>query len=204
MFCSNCGAPASGKFCAQCGAPLAREAAAAVPPAPLADWSAEVRYDALVRIPAVRDRIAAAAADAQKHLSADEVLAIAGKVLKSADFKTAELISRELGQYLGVKTGKVRTQTLSLPPGKAIVAALCSMAAEGQDIRHVRQADDGCLFEATIPSDFRSREGTLYVTIRRDDAGSRVEAATDIKGQLYDWGKSTRCLDRLFAALASA
>jgi hypothetical protein len=109
----------------------------------------------------------------------------------------------ELSQAIGIKTGKTRSQTLPIPPGKAIVAALCSLAGSGQEIRHVEQFADGCLLEASIPSDMWSFEGTLYLRIRGSGHESHVDATTKID-QLYDWGKSTRFLDQLFQALEGA
>jgi hypothetical protein len=44
-----------------------------------------------------------------------------------------------------------------------------------------------------------SFEGDLFVTVRRRDADTEVEAATRIRGQLFDWGKSTSILDNFFA-----
>ena len=44
-------------------------------------------------------------------------------------------------------------------------------------------------------------EGDLLVTVQRRAEGTFVEAATKIKGQLFDWGKSAQLLDQLFADL---
>ncbi len=57
------------------------------------------------------------------------------------------------------------------------------------------------MFEAKLPSDLWALEGQVVVTVERAGPGTRVEAATKIPGQLYDWGKSTRCLAKLFADL---
>jgi hypothetical protein len=44
----------------------------------------------------------------------------------------------------------------------------------------------------------------VVVSVRRAaPAGTLVEAATNVPGQLYDWGKSQRCLDELFAEVAA-
>ncbi len=45
-------------------------------------------------------------------------------------------------------------------------------------------------------------EGDLLVSVRRTASGAEVDAATKIGGQLFDWGKSNRSLDRLFADLS--
>ena len=62
-------------------------------------------------------------------------------------------------------------------------------------------ATDGCVFEAVLPSDPMSLEGDLTVSVRRQGAGTEVAAATKIAGQMFDWGKSRRCLDVFFADL---
>ena len=46
-----------------------------------------------------------------------------------------------------------------------------------------------------------SFEGQLVVTIERAGTATKIEAATNIPGQWFDWGKSTRCLEQLFGRL---
>ncbi|HVJ23499.1 MAG TPA: hypothetical protein VM756_06125, partial [Burkholderiales bacterium] len=102
---------------------------------------------------------------------------------------------------LGVKTGKERSETFRRPIGEVLVSALCSLARRAQTLRQVRQFNDGCLLEATLPSDLWSWEGTLYARVSKATDGTRVDGATSIKGQLFDWGKSNRCLGALFEDL---
>ena len=64
------------------------------------------------------------------------------------------------------------------------------------------QAADGCLLEAALPSDLFSLEGDLLVSVRRVRELAEVDATTRIGGQMFDWGKSNRCLDQLFDDLA--
>jgi hypothetical protein len=89
----------------------------------------------------------------------------------------------------------------SIAPGTVIVRAICSFARNGQILQRVQQFEDGCLLEATIPSDMWSLEGALYVSVRKAGAGTCVEGTSKIQGQLFDWGKSRRCLETLFADL---
>jgi hypothetical protein len=102
---------------------------------------------------------------------------------------------------MGIKTGKVRSKEVQAPVGQVLVRALCSLAHHGQSLRGVTQAADGCLLNASLPSDFLSLEGDLLVTVRRSGTQAEVSGATCIRGQFFDWGKSNRCLDRLFADL---
>ena len=106
-------------------------------------------------------------------------------------------------QQTGIKTAKSRTQTIADKPGKVIVRMLCFLGGEGQNIKSVQQFDDGCLIEAEIPSDFRTWAGSLYIYLHKSAIDQTVvEAATSIKGQMFDWGKSNQCLTKLFSALS--
>lgn len=201
MFCSNCGAEASGNFCSRCGAPLSQGPGPAEPAAEEAsgDWSREVVYERLIRIPEVRERISRHAAMASKRMSGQEFLALCEKVVPmGVPLEAIGSLAQPAYARLGIKTGKERSETLPIPPGTAIVGALCSLARRGQELRQVRQLDDGCLLEATLPSDMWSFAGDLLVEVHASGTGARVDAATKIGGQMFDWGKSNRCLNTLF------
>jgi hypothetical protein len=213
MFCSQCGAKAAGKFCSACGAPLL----AIVPgpnadehnPQPPIDWQNLVDYAALLRIPEVRDRIAASAAQSKKRMTGEEFLEMYGAAL--GKFTGVPLPMAKMAPYvqswaasLGMKTGKSRTQFIPSPPGTVIVSLLCSLARHGREMRSVQQFADGCVLKASLPSDLWSMEGNLILAVARRPGGAQVDARTDIQGQVFDWGKSTRCLDELFRELSAA
>ncbi len=216
MFCSNCGAEAEGNFCWKCGARLnagpgqpgqasatPQPGAPPVPP-PLPetprDWSHEVVYEKLIRVPEVRELIDKNAAMARKRMSGEEFLALADKIIPLGfSLEKLTAVAQPIYVHLGAKTGKERGETLAAPAGKVIVAALCSLARNGQALKQVHQSEDGCLLEATLPSDLWSFEGDLLVSIRTSGPGTRIDGTTKICGQMYDWGKSKRCLEGLFA-----
>lgn len=198
MFCSSCGAEARGNFCSECGEPIVRGVATAH--ADVEDWQHEIEYARLIRVPDVRDRIDRYAAMAPRRLSGKEFLALCDKVVSlGVPLESIGAMGQALWAQLGIETGKDHTEAFSIPPGTAIVAALCALARGGQPVQQVRQFTDGCLIEAKLPSDIWSFEGRLMVTIRRSDQITRVDGATEIKGQLFDWGKSKRCLQALFS-----
>src|SRR5205085_9971905 len=99
---------------------------------------------------------------------------------------------------MGIQTGKNRTDLIRRPSGKTLIAGICSLARYGRALKNVHQGEDGCVLEATLPSDVWSFEGQLMISVRRDREGSQVEAATKIPGQIFDWGKSKQCLNQLF------
>jgi hypothetical protein len=65
----------------------------------------------------------------------------------------------------------------------------------------VEQFDAGCLLIAELPSSVCALAGQLTVGIEHRPKRTKVTAATRIPGQMYDWGKSQRCLDVLFKDL---
>jgi hypothetical protein len=206
MFCSECGKPAQSKFCSHCGAPLA--ATELVTEIVLTDivpeWDREVQYETILKYPGVRDKIERHARQAPKRLTGEQFLMLADKLVPlGVPLEGLVSVVQPLYERLGIKTGKERAQQVAAPVGQVIVRALCSLARHGQTLRGVTQALDGCLLEASLPSDIFSLEGDLLVSVRRSGPHAEVCGATHIGGQLYDWGKSNRCLDKLFTDLKS-
>ena len=202
MFCSNCGTKGDGNFCRQCGSPL-KDASPRFD-AVDQDWSGEVLYKRLIQVPEVRALIEKHASMAQKGLSGEEFLAFADKVLPlGISLEKLGSVVQPIYAQLGIKTGEERSESFPIPPGTLIVSALCSLARNGQILQQVRQLEDGCLLEALLPSDLWSWQGILYVSVRKAGTGSRVDGAVDIKGQLFDWGKSDRCLETLFSDIGA-
>ncbi|HSU13768.1 hypothetical protein [Longimicrobium sp.] len=106
-------------------------------------------------------------------------------------------IAQPIYARLGVKTGQERVATVDRPIHEALAALLCSLARNGQVLHEFHLASDGCMVEAVLPSDLWSWEGKVLVALRRTDPRTEVRASTAIKGQMFDWGKSSRCLDAL-------
>ena len=196
-FCGNCGAqiPAAS---VSSSAPVAQMRAESSP----ADWEDEVRYDALIRRPEIREMLVRQAALAPEQMSGEDFLASMDKLFKlgipiDAVMQFTKQVTEPLDVWLRIHIGKVRKQHVALPPGRVIVNLLGSLARHGQKLVTVKQELDGCTIEAMVTSDLWSFGGSLFVTLRRANQGTDVEAAVVIKGQLFDWGKSRRLLDRL-------
>lgn len=200
MFCCECGKSARGKFCAHCGAPLKAEILSIEEPFHL---DQEVRYESILKLPQVREKIERSARQATKHWTGEQFLALAEKLSPvPIPFEGIASVLQPLYASWGIKTGKQREQQVNAPVGQVIVRALCSLARHGQTLEHVTQANDGCAIEATLPSDFFALAGKLMVSIHRSGGQTKVQGATNIGGQVYDWGKSNRCLNRLFEDLS--
>jgi hypothetical protein len=111
-------------------------------------------------------------------------------------------IAQPISERLGLKMSKTQSERLAEPPGKVIVALLCSLARNGQKLGQVDQAANGCTIHAAMPSDMWSLKGDLIVEVRAEGTTTNVEAGLTIPGQVYDWGKSQRALRQLFDDLA--
>jgi hypothetical protein len=166
-------------------------------------WTQSIVYREIVARPELRSMVDAAAAHQSGGMPAGKFLEQAEKLLEAAGGPTAPLallgeVLQPVYARMGIKTGKMQSQRFELPPGRAILAALCSLAGRGQTLKAARQAADGLVLEAVLPSDLFAMEGSLIVTLKRDGAGTLVEAATHIPGQMMDWGKSARAIHTLF------
>lgn len=213
MYCSECGKPAKGKFCSNCGAPLETPQAAAEGPisiplpiqefqVPAGNWENEWRYEELIKFPEVRQTIERHTKMARVPISGEQFCKIADKILQNPvpTDKLAAFTAPIMDSF-GIRTGKERNAVIPAPIGRGMLRVLCSLARHGQSLRGVKQGTDGCVFEAVLPSDPMSLEGDLTVSVRRQGAGTEVAAATKIAGQMFDWGKSRRCLDVFFSDL---
>lgn len=213
MFCSECGAKGVGKFCSSCGTKLmasaaGEERAAEAVVVPIVDWVELTDYEQLMTVPTVRDRIARAAAQSKKKMTGEEFLDLYMEALTGlggASLPMSKLAGLAQSAYakMGVKTSKSRSVTLATPAGEVLVRLLCSLAKEGRTLRDVQQLSDGCIVRAALLSDWLALEGDLIIAVRRVGGVTLVEAQTDIPGQMFDWGKSTRCLESLLSELGN-
>jgi hypothetical protein len=166
-------------------------------------WADELLLDVLVQHPEVRAILARQPPNASEE-SAEEFLQWAGRVVHLPSMLRDNVAAwQEMYASLGAQTGKRRSEVIARGPGLVLVAALSSLARNRQTLQSVRQAPDACVLEAALPSDMWSFAGRLIVAVCRADGGTRVEATTHIPGQLFDWGKSKRVLNRLFAELTA-
>jgi hypothetical protein len=218
MYCEECGHDVRGKFCSNCGALVASPAtpggaaALANDVLTLADvvdgWAQEVRYENILKFPAVRTLIEQHSQLAPRRLSGEQFLALADKLVpQPVSMEGLAAVTHLVLTQLGMKTNKQRDARIPLPVGEVLVRVLCSLARKGQKIRGVTQGADGCVIEATQPSDIWSLEGTFLITVRRcpDAPGAtEISATATVTGQLYDWGKNQRTLDGLFTDLQTS
>jgi hypothetical protein len=213
MFCSECGVEATGKFCWSCGKALAQGVKLSavihqdvIPQrdvnVPATNWADMTDCQALLAVPAVRERIATYAAKAKKRFSGEEFLEVCDKVFAPVSggvpLTLIAKIAQPLAERLGFKSVKTRTERMIERPGIVIVAILCSLAENNQQVREATKELNGCTITAALPSDIWSLKADLVVSVRTESQFTVVDACVTIPGQKYDWGKCNRVLDHLF------
>lgn len=209
MYCSQCGTKASGKFCHQCGCPLQDDEGALLLTdadfvEEVTDWEQEVRYERIIKVDAIRIAIARHAATAPKGVSGEALLALYDKIVSSpVPLESLAAIIQPMYDSWGIHTSKKRSELLPAPIGRSIARSLCSFAKHSQTLDSTEHHDAGCILFADIPSSVCSFKGKLIVSLLKRDQYTQVTAETHIPGQMYDWGKSQRCLEHLFNDLNS-
>src|SRR5262249_45398569 len=144
------------------------------------DWSNVTDCQVLLAIPEVRERIAHHGALCKKKLSGEEFLEYCDKYARAltggVPMTLIAKISQPISERLGFKTGKVRREQLTERPGNVLVALLCSMAQNGQQLRDIKQFANGCTLQASIPSDIWAMKGDLLLTVLAESSHTLVEA----------------------------
>ena len=209
MYCSECGVKASGKFCHNCGHLLVAPDSNLVVKNEDAtrqneNWEHDPHYENIIQVEAVRRVIADHSEKAPKILSGEAILAVYDKVMSSPiPLEKLAAVVQPLYASWGIRTGKERQGFVNTPIGRSIARCLCSMARHGQKLQNVEQHNEGCVLTAELPSSVCSMKGTLAISLQSCQAQTQIAAKTSIPGQLYDWGKSNRCLEQLFEDLKS-
>lgn len=202
MYCSDCGSKAHGKFCSQCGNRIQTSDKAAVT-LEVKDWEQLCDYETIMNVHGVRSAIAKQAANATQGVSGEAILAIYDKVVPTPiPMEKLAGVVQSLYAAWGVRTGQSCSEVLELPIGRAIAQALCALAKNAQTFLSADQHESGCVLTAELPSSVCSFKGKLMISLVEQVSGqgttTHIAATTVIPGQLFDWGKSRRCLNRFF------
>lgn len=163
--------------------------------------SSYTTYRQIVGDPHCQEILKWAAAESDAQMSGEEFLTSAAKVV-SIPLPVGTIGASLSRGYaaLGVKTGKTQSHVIEQPYGYVLLAVLAFLAANSMPIVDVADRECQCLIQAVLPSNMFSWKGRVVVTLRADGQRVELEAATKIPGQLYDWGRSNRTLQKLFQA----
>ena len=134
--------------------------------------------------------------------SLDEMAKVLAPVagMSAGLFTVAATAGQALWTSVGVRTGKTAELTLACPYPSAVRAVVFALSAMRYQITSAFDTAAGAYVEAAMPGDFFATGGTLKIDlIDADGPGKpiRMAAAAEIKGQVFDWGKSKRALAEL-------
>ena len=99
----------------------------------------------------------------------------------------------------GLKTVKSASFELAVSYPVAVRALVFALTGLGREIKAAFDTAEGAYFETDLPGDIFSRGGTLqFDVIERGAAAVELVGASEIKGQIFDWGKGKRALNDVF------
>jgi len=174
-----------GRFCSNCGNAVAADK--------IKDYTS---YHLLLADDRCKQIIASEAAKAQSGVSAGEFLSLVEKIVPIPLELMGNIGSKVIAR-LGIKTGKAQKAISPHAFAYVLLGALCSLARNSLGIQSVMEAANACTIEAKIPSGIWSWEGKIRVAVLSQQGNTEIYAETEIPGQMYDWGKSKRTINKL-------
>lgn len=221
MYCVHCGADGAATFCAACGRRQRDELDASQEtgerpetiPDPhqdvvlatlvaRVDWTESIQYQTVLGSSEVRERISSAGKQSKASITGDDLLAIFDAV-SPLGVSLEKLTNAILPIYdrFGIKINRDSQGVFDAPRGRVMLAVLCTLAAKSFTIDKVLQDHDQCSFHALIPTGLMTNKGRLEIRISPESQCVRVSIGITISGQWYDFGKSSRMLDEIFASI---
>lgn len=105
-----------------------------------------------------------------------------------------------LGRRLGFKSTKRIEKAYAAPYATVVRALVLSVASQRHAITTMLDTPKGVFIEAELPKDFRSLGGALRFDVVEEGPGRiQVAGESEIKGQMFDWGKGKQALNDVLA-----
>jgi|GEM_PF-3360526 len=109
-------------------------------------------------------------------------------------------ISQSLGKAMGLKSRQQCVKIHTCTYDKAVLSYFMAVKQMELDIQTLYDTNTGSALEAKLPNDVFTLGTRLKLEIIDEASQIRVRASTEVKGQLYDWGKGSRLLNDLCEA----
>lgn len=110
-------------------------------------------------------------------------------------FLGALMGGKALGQSLGIANRKQVTRTIAQPYASVLRAMVVAMSGGSSGLTTATDTRTGAFLGGTMPGDVLSVAGTVsFDVIDRGDLGAEVIGASEVKGQMFSWGKGERAL----------
>lgn len=119
--------------------------------------------------------------------------------LPSALLQLSFKAGQALGETLGIKSGKKAERDFAYPYVSVVRALVLALGSLKHQITAVLDTPRGCAIEATLPTDVFSLGGSLFFEVVEEGTSQvRIIGTSEIKGQMFDWGKGNRALRGVF------
>lgn len=151
----------------------------------------------------VRDVLAeqgiTARTDARGTSKSDLALGLgAAANMKKSVFMGAMSLGSGLGQSLGVSDRKEVSRRFRDPYDVVLRATVMAISASKLGFSSATDTRRGAIIMAEMPSDIFSLGGQVeFDVVDEGDAGTTVEGAAKITGQMFAWGKGKRTLNAI-------
>lgn len=109
-------------------------------------------------------------------------------------------VSDSLWKSVGIKNQTRITQKFATDYEKGVVALIDAIINHDNLIATLLDTAGGCFMRATLPVDVLSLGGTLaFQVIEASENEIEVIAASEVRGQLFDFGKGKRAIEQIFS-----
>lgn len=152
----------------------------------------------LVR-PRVRDILAGdlegvVAAGGMTEKEVAELLAPIAGGLSGNLFQVAMKVGEATGKSLNVASRKSVDQVFSAPYTHVVRSLGLALASLRYQPTLLFDTQRGSVIETQMPTDIFSLGGSLQFEVVDEGGQAHVLAASEVRGQMFDWGKGTRAL----------
>ncbi|QCX00388.1 hypothetical protein FGM00_09785 [Aggregatimonas sangjinii] len=199
-YCPECNETIAGNYCPECGT---KSITKNENDSPAADsWREEKDFRKLVKNPEVQAYLIRFSGKSERALSAKEFLKRIDQVFApTTGISLEKLMDVMVPVYkkIGIKTGKSRTDTFDYTIQEVLLKVLCSLVKRNLSLQSVHEANNGVVLVAEIPSSMKTFGGELVVSLEEGPEKTKVTAAAQIKGQLFDWGESKSKVKAVFS-----
>ena len=114
-------------------------------------------------------------------------------------FELSMKVGKGVGTALGISRKSGKTKVFASPYPSIVRATALALGSLGQEITALFDTPRGSTIEARLPIDIFSFGGSLLLEIVEEGVSEVcIIGSSEIKGQMFDWGKGKRALREVF------
>ena len=134
-------------------------------------------------------------------MSEEQIAKVAAPMsgMSVGQFQMVAAAGRALGEKLGMKSNSAAELSLACSYTAAVRALVFALSSCGYGLTTAFDTPAGAYFEAELPSDLLAYGGSLqFDVVEQGENAVQLKGASEIPGQMYDWGKGKRALAAVF------